>query len=166
MQLDPTGTLPPIPTFPDLYNDPVLNPVSALTLLIQNGLSSGFGANAAEVGWTGIYQNMLPSINDISTQFTGISTQLENLLTGGSFSTSAINTDFTNIGTDFTTIEKFLSLAPTTLLNDYLNGYPGAVGSPGPACRRHSVDRRCVHPERALQLRRQRLDHPGIRSAH
>ncbi len=89
-QLDPTAPLPPIPTFPDLYNDPVLNPVSALTLLIQNGLSSGFGANAAEVGWTGIYQNMLPSINDISTQFTGITTQFENLLSGGSFSTSVI----------------------------------------------------------------------------
>ena len=28
-ELNPTGTLPPIPTFPDLYNDPVLNPVSA-----------------------------------------------------------------------------------------------------------------------------------------
>ncbi|MDT5087940.1 MAG: hypothetical protein QOG47_647 [Mycobacterium sp.] len=122
--LDPTGPLPPIPTFPDLYNDPVLNPVSALTLLIQNSLSSGFGANAAEVGWTGIYQNMLPSINDISAQFGGISTQFENLLSGGTFSMSAINTDFTNIGTDLTTVEKFLSLAPTTLLNDYLNGYP------------------------------------------
>ncbi|MDT5023472.1 MAG: hypothetical protein QOI33_3996 [Mycobacterium sp.] len=122
--LDPTGPLPPIPTFPDLYNDPVLNPVSALTLLIQNSLSSGFGANAAEVGWTGIYQNMLPSINDINTQFGGISTQFENLLSGGTFSMSAINTDFTNIGTDLTTVEKFLSLAPTTLLNDYLNGYP------------------------------------------
>jgi hypothetical protein len=122
--LDPTGPLPPIPTFPDLYNDPVLNPVSALTLLVQNSLSSGFGANAAEVGWTGIYQNMLPSINDINTQFGGISTQFENLLSGGTFSMSAINTDFTNIGTDLTTVEKFLSLAPTTLLNDYLNGYP------------------------------------------
>jgi hypothetical protein len=122
--LDPTGPLPPIPSFPDLYNDPVLNPVSALTLLIQNSLSSGFGANAAEVGWTGIYQNMLPSINDINTQFGGISTQFENLLSGGTFSMSAINTDFTNIGTDLTTVEKFLSLAPTTLLNDYLNGYP------------------------------------------
>ena len=122
--LDPTGPLPPIPTFPDLYNDPVLNPVSALTLLIQNSLSSGFGANAAEVGWTGIYQNMLPSINDINTQFGGISTQFENLLSGGTFSMSAINTDFTNIGTDLTTVEKFLSLGPTTLLNDYLNGYP------------------------------------------
>ena len=65
-ELDPTGVLPPIPTFPDLYGDPVLNPISALTLLVQNSLSSGFGANAAEVGWTGIYQNMLPSINDIT----------------------------------------------------------------------------------------------------
>jgi hypothetical protein len=121
-QLDP-GPLPPIPTFPDLYNDPVLNPISALTLLVQNGLASGFGANALEVGATGIYQNMLPSINDINTEFSGISTQLENLLTGGTFSTSTITTDFTNVGTDLTTIEKFLSLAPTTLLNDYLNGY-------------------------------------------
>ena len=39
-ELDPTGTLPPIPTFPDLYGDPVLNPLSALTLLVQNGISS------------------------------------------------------------------------------------------------------------------------------
>jgi hypothetical protein len=122
-ELDPTGTLPPIPTFPDLYGDPVLNPISAVTLLVENGLASGFGDNALEVGWTGIYQNMLPSINDINTEFSGISTQLENLLTGGTFSTSTIDTDFTNIGTDLTNIEKFLSLAPTTLLNDYLNGY-------------------------------------------
>jgi hypothetical protein len=97
-ELNPPGTLPPTPTFPDLYNDPVLNPISALTLLVQNGLASGFGANALKVGWTGIYQNMLPSTHDINTQFTGISTQLEELLTGGSFSTSAITTDFTNIG--------------------------------------------------------------------
>ncbi len=131
-ELNPTGTLPPIPTFPDLYNDPVLNPISALTLLVQNGLASGFGANALEVGWTGIYQNMLPSINDINTEFSGISTQLENLFTGGTFSTSAITTDFTNIGTDVTTIEKFLSLAPTTLLNDYLNGYQVQSAAPDP----------------------------------
>jgi hypothetical protein len=123
-QLDPTGTLPPIPTFPDLYNDPVLNPVSALTLLIQNSLSSGFGANAAAVGLTGIYQNMLPSINDISAQTQNIFTQLGNEFTGNSFSMSAIQTDLTTIGTDFANIEKFLSLAPTTILNDYLNGYP------------------------------------------
>lgn len=131
-ELDPTGTLPPIPTFPDLYNDPVLNPISALTLLVQNGLASGFGDNALEVGWTGIYQNMLPSINDINTEFTGITTQLENLFTGGSFSMSTIDTDFTNIGTDFTTIEKFLSLAPTTLLNDYLNGFQVQSAAPDP----------------------------------
>jgi hypothetical protein len=130
-ELDPTGILPPIPTFPDLYGDPVLNPISALTLLVQNGLSSGFGANAAEVGWTGIYQNMLPSINDITTQFSGISTQLENLFTG-SFSATAIDTDFTNIATDFTNIEKFLSLAPTTLLNDYLNGFQVQSAAPDP----------------------------------
>jgi hypothetical protein len=123
-QLDPTGTLPPIPTFPDLYNDPVLNPVSVLTLLTQNSLSSGFGANAALVGLTGIYQNMLPSINDISAQTQNIFTQLGNEFTGGTFSMSAIQTDLTTIGTDFANIEKFLSLAPTTLLNDYLNGYP------------------------------------------
>jgi hypothetical protein len=122
-ELNPTGTLPPIPVFPDLYNDPVLNPISALTLLTLNGIASGFGANALEVGATGIYQNILPSINDINTEFSGISTQLENLLTGGTFSASTITTDLTNIGTDLTTIEKFLSLAPTTLLNDYLNGY-------------------------------------------
>jgi hypothetical protein len=103
-----------------------------VTLLVQNSLSSGFGANAAEVGWTGIYQNMLPSINDINTEFSGITTQLENLFTGGSFSTSTIDTDFTNIGTDFTTIEKFLSLAPTTLLNDYLNGYQVQSAAPDP----------------------------------
>jgi hypothetical protein len=131
-ELNPTGTLPPIPTFPDLYNDPVLNPASALTLLVQNILSSGFGANAAEVGWTGIYQNMLPSINDINTEFSGIFTQLENLFTGGSYSTTAIDTDFTNIGTDFTTVEKFLSLAPTTLLNDYLNGFQVQSAAPDP----------------------------------
>ena len=131
-ELDPTGTLPPIPTFPDLYGDPVLNPISALTLLVQNGLSSGFGANAAEVGWTGIYQNMLPSINDIHTEFSGISTQLENLFTGGSYSTTTIDTDFTNIGTDLTNIEKFLSLAPTTLLNDYLNGFQVQSAAPDP----------------------------------
>jgi hypothetical protein len=131
-ELNPTGVLPPIPTFPDLYNDPVLNPVSALTLLVQNGLASSFGSNALEVGWTGIYQNMLPSINDINTEFSGISTQLENLVTGGTFSTSAIQTDFTNIGADFTTIEKFLSLAPTTLLNDYLNGYQVQSAAPDP----------------------------------
>jgi hypothetical protein len=131
-ELNPTGTLPPIPTFPDLYNDPVLNPVSALTLLVQNGLSSGFGANAAEVGLTGIYQNMLPSINDLNTQFSGISTQLENLFTGGSFSMGTIDTDFTNIGTDFTNIDKFLSLAPTTLLNDYLNGFQVVSAAPDP----------------------------------
>jgi hypothetical protein len=130
-ELDPTGILPPIPTFPDLYGDPVLNPISALTLLLQNGLSSGFGANAAEVGWTGIYQNMLPSINDITTQFSGITTQLENLFTG-SFSATAIDTDFTNIGTDFTNIEKFLSLAPSTLLNDYLNGFQVQSAAPDP----------------------------------
>lgn len=130
-ELDPTGILPPIPTFPDLYGDPVLNPISALTLLLQNGLSSGFGANAAEVGWTGIYQNMLPSINDITTQFSGIFTQLENLFTG-SFSATAIDTDFTNIGTDFTNIEKFLSLAPSTLLNDYLNGFQVQSAAPDP----------------------------------
>jgi hypothetical protein len=87
-ELDPTGTLPPIPTFPDLYNDPVLNPLSALTLLLQNGIASDFGENALQVGLTGIYQNMLPSINDINTEFSGISTQLENLFTGGSFSTT------------------------------------------------------------------------------
>jgi hypothetical protein len=131
-ELNPTGTLPPIPTFPDLYNDPVLNPISALTLLVQNGLASGFGANALEVGWTGIYQNMLPSINDINTEFSGISAQLENLVTGGSFSASTIQTDLTDIGTDFTTIEKFLSLAPTTLLNDYLNGYQVQSAAPDP----------------------------------
>lgn len=131
-ELDPTGTLPPIPTFPDLYGDPVLNPISALTLLVENGLASGFGDNALEVGWTGIYQNMLPSINDINAEFSGISTQLENLFTGGTFSTSAIDTDFTNIGTDFTNIEKFLSLAPTTLLNDYLNGYQVQSAAPDP----------------------------------
>ena len=131
-ELDPTGTLPPIPTFPDLYNDPVLNPVSAVTLLLQNGLASGYGANALEVGWTGIYQNMLPSIVDINTQFSGISAQLENLFTGGSFSMTAINTDFTNIGTDFTTVEKFLSLAPTTLVNDYLNGFQVQSAAPDP----------------------------------
>ena len=131
-ELNPTGTLPPIPTFPDLYNDPVLNPVSAVTLLLQNGLASGYGANALEVGWTGIYQNMLPSIVDINTQFSGISAQLENLFTGGSFSMTAINTDFTNIGTDFTTVEKFLSLAPTTLLNDYLNGFQVQSAAPDP----------------------------------
>ena len=122
--LDPTGPLPPIPTFPDLYNDPVLNPASALTLLVQNSLSSGFGANAAEVGWTGIYQNMLPSINDISAQTQSIFTQIGNEFTGGSFSMSAVQTDLATIGTDFANIEKFLSLAPTTILNDYLNGYP------------------------------------------
>jgi hypothetical protein len=131
-ELDPTGTLPPDPTFPDLFGDPLLNPVSALTLLLQNGLSSDFGENALQVGWTGIYQNMLPSINDINTQFSGISTQVENLFTGGSFSTTAIDTDFTNIGTDFTNIEKFLSLAPTTLLNDYLNGYQVESAAPDP----------------------------------
>ncbi len=131
-ELNPTGTLPPIPTFPDLYNDPVLNPVSAVTLLLQNGLASGYGANALEVGWTGIYQNMLPSIVDINTQFSGISAQLENLFTGGSFSMTAINTDFTNIGTDFTTVEKFLSLAPTTLVNDYLNGFQVQSAAPDP----------------------------------
>jgi hypothetical protein len=131
-ELNPTTPLPPIPTFPDLYHDPVLNPVSALTLAVQNSLASGFGANALEVGWTGIYQNMLPSINDISTQINGISTQLENLLTGGSVSTSAIQADLANIGTDFTTIEKFLSLAPTTLLNDYLNGFQVQSASPDP----------------------------------
>ena len=31
-ELDPTGTLPPIPTFPDLYGDPVLNPLSAVKI--------------------------------------------------------------------------------------------------------------------------------------
>ena len=51
---------------------------------------------------------MLPSINDINTEFSGISTQLENLFTGGSFSMTAIDTDFTNIGTDLTNVEKFL----------------------------------------------------------
>jgi hypothetical protein len=131
-ELDPTGTLPPIPTFPDLYNDPVLNPVSMLTLLVQNSISSGFGSNAVEVGLTGIYQNMLPSINDISTEFSGISTQLENLFTGGSFSMTTVDTDLTNIGTDFTNIDKFLSLAPTTILNDYLNGYQVQSASPDP----------------------------------
>ena len=131
-ELNPTGTLPPIPTFPDLYNDPVLNPVSALTLLVQNGLASGYGANALEVGWTGIYQNMLPSVLDIRTEFSGIETQLGNLFTGGTFSQSAVNADFTNIGTDLTTIEKFLSLAPTTLLNDYLNGFQVQSASPDP----------------------------------
>jgi hypothetical protein len=131
-ELDPTGTLPPIPTFPDLYNDPVLNPVSALTLLLQNGIASDFDENALQVGWTGIYQNMLPSITDINTQFSSISAQLENLFTGGSFSQSTIQIDVTNIGTDFTTIEKFLSLAPTTLLNDYLNGYQVQSAAPDP----------------------------------
>ncbi|WP_428342602.1 hypothetical protein [Mycobacterium sp.] len=131
-ELHPTGTLPPIPTFPDLYNDPVLNPVSALTLLVQNSLSSGFGANAAEVGLTGVYQNMLPSINDVSTQFSSISTQVENLFTGGSFSMGTIDTDFTNIGTDITNIDNFLSLAPSTLLNDYLNGYQVQSAAPDP----------------------------------
>jgi len=131
-ELDPTGTLPPIPTFPDLHNDPVLNPVSALTLLVQNGLASGFGSNAAEVGWTGIYQNMLPSINDISAQTHSIFTELGNEFTGGTFSTSTIQTDLTAIGTDFTTIENFLSLAPTTILNDYLNGYPVESSAPDP----------------------------------
>jgi hypothetical protein len=122
--LDPTGPLPPIPTFPDLYGDPVLNPVSAVTLLLQNALGSGFGQNALQVGWEGIYQNMLPSINDITTQSQNIFTQLGDLFTGGSFSTSAITTDFTAIGTDLTSIWNHLALAPTTLVNDYLNGYP------------------------------------------
>jgi hypothetical protein len=120
-ELDPTGTLPPLP---DFFADPALNPVSALTLVLQNALSSTFASNAAEVGWTGVYQNMVPSINDMTTQFGSISTQLENLLTGGSFSMSALQTDITSIGTDLTQIGTFLSLAPTTILNDYLNGYP------------------------------------------
>ena len=131
-ELNPTGPLPPVPVFPDLYNDPVLNPVSALTLALQNGLASSFGTNALTVGATGIYQNMLPSINDINTEFSGISTQLQNLFTGGTFSAGTIQTDLTNIGTDFTTIEKFLSLAPTTLLNDYLNGFQVQSASPDP----------------------------------
>ncbi len=126
--LDP-GPLPPMP---NLFADPVLNPVSAFSLVLQNALSSGLGSNAAQVGWEGVYQNMLPSLNDITTQFTAISTQLQNLLTGGAFSTSAIQTDFTNIGTDLTTAEKFLSLAPTTILNDYLNGYPVVSAAPDP----------------------------------
>lgn len=130
--LDPTGTLPPIPTMPNLYGDPVLNPVSALSLLLQNAISSGFGANAARVGWEGVYQNMLPSINDITTQFNNIFTQFGNLVTGGSFSTSAVNTDFTTIGTDLTNIGNDLSLAPTTILNDYLNGYPVVSTAPDP----------------------------------
>jgi hypothetical protein len=126
--LDP-GPLPPLP---NLFADPVLNPVSALSLVLQNALSSGFGSNAAQVGWEGVYQNMLPSMNDITAQFTAISTQLQSLLTGGAFSMSAIQTDFTNIGTDLTTVEKFLSLAPTTILNDYLNGYPVVSAAPDP----------------------------------
>jgi hypothetical protein len=101
-------------------------------LLVQNGLSSGFDGNALEVGWTGIYQNMLPPINDIHTEFSGIAAQFENLFTGGSFSTTVIDADFTNMGTDFTNIEKFLSLAPTTLLNDYLNGFQVQSASPDP----------------------------------
>jgi hypothetical protein len=71
-------------------------------------------------------------MNDINAQFTAISTQLQSVLTGGSFSMSAIQTDFTNIGTDLTTVEKFFSLAPTTILNDYLNGYPVVSAAPDP----------------------------------
>ncbi|MGH3971680.1 MAG: hypothetical protein ACRDTV_27225 [Mycobacterium sp.] len=129
--LDPTG-LPPVPTPPDLFGDPVLNPVSAISLLLQNAIGSDFGQNALQVGMTGIYQNMLPSINDITTQSNNIFTQLGDLFTGGSFSTSAIDTDFTTIGTDLTNIWNYLTLAPTTLLNDYLNGYPVQSSAPDP----------------------------------
>jgi hypothetical protein len=127
------GALDPVlPTMPDLFANPVLNPVSALTLVVQNILGSSFAENAAQVGWTGIHQNMLPSINDISTQFHSIFTQLGNEFTGGTASMGAIQTDFTAIGTDLTTIENFLSLAPTTILNDYLNGYPVQAAAPDP----------------------------------
>ena len=128
-QVDPTGPLPPLPNF---FADPVLNPVSALTLQLQNGLASGFGANAAIAGLTGVYQNMLPSINDINTQSTDFFTQLKDVFNGGTVPTSAFQTDFTNIGNDVNNIGGFLSLAPSTALNDYLNGYPVVSAAPDP----------------------------------
>jgi hypothetical protein len=50
--------------------------------------------------------------------------------------TSAFETDFTNIGTDVTSIGNYLSLAPSTFLNDYLNGYPVVSAAPDPL---HSI---------------------------
>ena len=130
--LDP-GPLPPLP---NLFADPVLNPVSALSLVLQNALSSGFGSNAAQVGLEGVYQNMLPSIHDITAQFTNISTQFQNLLTGGSFSASAIQTDVTNIGTDLTSGRK-IPLAGTDHDSERLpQRIPRGVGGTGPTQRR------------------------------
>ena len=132
-EVDPTGTLPP---FPDVFANPALNPVSAVSLLVQNALGSQFALNAAQAGATGIYQNMLPSINGINTEFSTIFTQLKDVFTGVSVPTSAFETDFTTIGTDLTNIGNDLSLAPTTIVNDYLNGYPVVSAAPDPL---HSV---------------------------
>jgi hypothetical protein len=120
--LDPTTvTLPPLP---NLFGDPVLNPVSALSILLDQSISSGYAMNAAEAGWEGVYQNMVPSIDDLETHFSDIFTQLGDIFTSGTLDTSAIGTDFTDIVNDLSTAWGYLSLAPTTILNDYLNGYP------------------------------------------
>ncbi len=132
-EVDPTGTLPP---FPNIFANPALNPVSALSLLVQNALGSQYATNAAQAGLTGIYQNILPSSHDISTQFTDIGTLLKDVFTGVSVPTSAFETDFTNIGTDLTNIGNDLWLAPSTVLNDYLNGYPVQSAATDPL---HSV---------------------------
>ncbi len=128
-QVDPTEPLPPLP---DFFANPVLNPVSALSLLVQNALGSQFATNAAQAGLAGVQQNMLPFSNDISTQFGNLFTQLKDVFTGVSVPTSAFDTDFTNIGTDLTNIGNYLWLAPSTVLNDYLNGYPVQSAAPDP----------------------------------
>ena len=125
--LDPNTPLPPLP---DFFSNPVTNPVSVLTLVLQNAIASNFASNAAQVGWEGIRQNMLPSFNDIGTQFSSISTQLQTLFTDGTFSVDAFQTDLTDIGNDLTAIGGYLSLAPSTILNSYLNGYPIVSASP------------------------------------
>ncbi len=74
----------------DIFANPVLNPVSLLTLPALTSLNSLDGPNATLAGLAGIGANI----------------------------EAALKAD------DFTTVLNNLELAPTTLLNDYLNGYP------------------------------------------